>query len=236
MKFFNFVLVLAVVKSFILCSEISEYQNIKELKPLYLLSFFGNQKEMDALFKTKIGQPKTIIEVGSYLGASTHYLANQLADGGALYAVDWWRGLNYAQEKPVPGDHLTGWGHKLPKETNMYEQFLSNMVHLGVDSKVFPIRSKTLDAVAKLHEKGVHQADLIYIDADHSYSVVLEELKAYFHFVEGKKGIICGDDWLWSAPNLGADYILGVQKAVKKFCLDRGLKYFSVNNFWWIEE
>lgn len=233
-NFFKFIFFFQILNSAI--NAFNPEYDIKDIKPFYMLSFFGNEEALNQLLLKKNLSAKTIIEVGSYLGASTYYLANKLDSRGLVYAVDWWRGLNYAQEIPVSGDEFNGWGHHLPLNTGMYEQFLSNMIHLGISSKVVPIRCKTLEAIKMLHNKGVYQADLIYLDADHSYSVVLEELKAYFPFVEGKKGIICGDDWGWSAPFLGQDYELGVERAVKEFSKEKNLKYFSSGCFWWIEE
>lgn len=186
---------------------------------------------------SEIGRPRIVIEVGSYMGSSTAHLASLVhPDGGKVYAVDWWRGLNYLQEKPVPGSHQSGYGHSIPDGRDMYQQFLSNMIHLGFSKTVMPVRAKSQEAAVLLKDSGISSANLIYIDADHSYTSVLQDCRAWYPFVSSRRGILCGDDWGWSMPALGEDYILGVQRAVREFAKEHDLDIFTNGTFWFLKE
>lgn len=158
---------------------------------------------------------KNVVEVGSWLGLSTRHIASLLPDDGRVYAVDSWLGsiehhetLEYAKMLPT-----------------LYEQFLSNMVHAGYTKKIRPIRATSLEAAEKLHQFYDH-FDLIYIDAAHDTESVYKDMEAYFPFVEGNKGILCGDDWWWD----------GVKVAVLRFALRHQLTVYTHDNFWFLKE
>lgn len=213
----------------------SPYSELTEVLPYYMLSLFNNEDALRSLI-AQTQKPQTIIEVGSYLGASTACFASLTGSTGRVYAIDWWQGLNYAQLKQSEGNHQTGWGHKLPENRQMYDQFLSNMIHLGIANIVYPVRGLSTESSVLLSTNGVHSADLVYLDADHSYMSVLADCRVWYPFVSNGRGILCGDDWGWSAPHLGDDYIEGVQRAVTEFAEENKLIIHTNGAFWWLEE
>jgi hypothetical protein len=125
------------------------YCSITEL-PFDNQGWFSNQKQIEACIK-KI-KPKTVIEVGSWLGLSTRFIAERLPQKSKLYAVDTWRGS--------PGEELHMQDPRLP---HLFQLFLSNVRHARLTDVIVPIRMDSLEASEELN---VH-ADMIYIDASH---------------------------------------------------------------------
>jgi len=149
----------------------------------------------------------TIIEIGSWLGTSTRFLAERLGPKGMVYAVDHWKGSS---------EHLNGL--MIEKLPTLYEQFLSNTIHAGLTDKIVPVRMSSLEAAkALIHIKP----NIVYIDAGHETKDVLADLNAWYPYIE-HDGIICGDDWTWAS----------VRKAVELFAEEHNLNIIAQKNFW----
>lgn len=163
--------------------------------------------------------PSVIIEVGSWKGQSTVNMASYCQKDTKIYCVDTWEGsLEFALNKELYGDTWDA--------TNVYEQFISNITHRGFIDKIMPIRSKSSDAI-------VPKAQLIYIDADHTYEGVKADLEKYWERLEDG-GIMFGDDYFLQVSGGRKDgYECGVGKAVDEFAKKMGLEVETkYNNFW----
>lgn len=184
------------------------YASIRDL-PFDGHGWFANQEPLKYLLQMK--SAKTIIEVGSWLGLSTRFLAENQVPEGKVYAVDTWRG---PENEPY---YMYEQAHRLP---HLYQQFLSNVKHAKLTHKIIPVRMSSLEAAEALDV----QADLIYIDASHDTKSVLEDIFAWNnHLIEG--GYLCGDDWLWPT----------VQVAVCQAAAILNKKVGIAGNFWWFE-
>jgi len=157
----------------------------------------------------------TVIEIGSWLGESTRFIANNLSDKkGLVYAVDHWKG-------PLPSMGYEELGayeeqkHRLP---TLYEQFLSNIIHAGLCNTIIPIRMESLEAARQLDVI----ADVIYIDAAHDTESVYSDIMHWLPHVSIDRGVICGDDWSWAS----------VRKAVEKAAVDLHMEIYTEGNFW----
>lgn len=211
---FNLVLLLASVSGFggILEDLPEPYRNIEELLHFDGHGWYDNGRQIEQLISSH--QVKTIIEVGSWLGASTRHMAQLLPAEGKVYAIDHWLG----SEEHQPGQ--LGWYKALPR---LYEQFLSNVIHAGLTDKIVPIRLSSLEASEQL--KGKVVPDLIYIDAAHDTESVYADLVAWYPYVQGH-GILCGDDWTWTS----------IQTAVQRFAQEKGLTINASGLFWRLVE
>ncbi len=190
-----------------LCAGMPEpYKSIKIL-PFDGHGWFGNADQLDMFLKNR--DIRSVIEVGSWLGLSTRYIASSIAKDGVLYAVDTWAG------SPQEAVHLQD--HRLPF---LYQQFLSNVVHAGLTDKIIPIRMNSVEAAKALNIK----ATLIYLDASHDTQSVLTDIAVWFpHLEEG--GVMCGDDWTWET----------VRIAVVQMAKRLGKTVHASGNFWWYE-
>ena len=137
--------------------------------------WFFNQKPLEECL---LSNPKTVIEVGSWLGASTRFIAERLSSGSKLYAVDTWKGSIEHTDDP-----------RLP---HLYSLFLSNVKHAKLTHVIIPVRMESLEAARQLNIK----ADLIYIDGAHDTKSAYEDIISWYdHLNPG--GILCGDDFKW---------------------------------------
>ena len=128
------------------------------------------------------------VEVGSWRGRSTAYLAVEIANSGKnikFDAVDTWRG----SDEPV---HQTD---PAVVTDTLYEEFLTNM--LPVRHIVNPVRATSLDAV-RLYEDG--SLDFVLIDASHYYKDVHADITAWMKKIK-PGGMIAGDDYMWCAAD-----------------------------------
>ena len=126
---------------------------------------------------------KVFVELGSWLGKSTRYIASVLPDMAKLYAVDTWVGtLNEIE-------HMND-----PRQSMLYEIFLSNMIQSKLAHRVVPIRTTTNEAAEKFHQK----IDFIFIDADHEYHAVYTDIMKWYPKLS-ENGVMCGDDWAWDS-------------------------------------
>jgi len=174
------------------------YEGI-EVMPFNGAGFYSNSGAIESLFQ--VVKPKTVVEVGCWLGQSTMHIATLLPKGGKLYAVDHWLGSLEHQ----PGQSF--WNPVLP---TLYQQFLSNVIHAGLTDTIIPVRMSSLEASEFL--KGL-RPDLVYIDGSHDFESVYADLKAWYPFVAGH-GVLCGDDWGY--PD--------ICNAVNKFAEENGLE------------
>lgn len=147
--------------------------------------WFVNEFALDRIFREK--QIKTVIELGSWVGASTRFLALRVGQNGKVYAVDTWKGTpsNAAQIKD-------------PRLPNLFRLFLSNVIHMGLTNTIVPVPMTTDEAAKFLNVK----ADLIYFDADPE-QVEKDILNWFPHLNEG--GIFCGTNWNDPQVQAGAE-------------------------------
>lgn len=122
----------------------------------------------------RLVRPLVYIEVGSYKGASLKRTADLMLDVMEPYpiscfAVDFWQ------------------------EPGLYDQFLTNMAASGLAGYVTPIKAHSADAARALAKVGI-VADLIYLDADHTYLGALSDMHSYYPLLR-EGGVMFGDDY-----------------------------------------
>lgn len=187
------------------------YENVT-LLPLYRHGWNLHDKQVrDALSKRKV---MTVVELGSWTGNWTIFIAQHLPEGGRVFAVDNWRPKT-AIYNPNSSEMAL-----LPI---VFPQFLSNVIHCNMQSKIIPVRMDTVDAAAKFQKLGI-RPDLIYVDAGHDYASVYNDIESWRPLL-AEGGLLCGDDW-----NLG-----DVPFAVKDYAWKHHLKVCHEGEFWWYE-
>lgn len=96
------------------------------------------------------------VEIGSYLGASSSFIARALPKQSSLYCVDTWN-----------NDAMTE-GNR-----NTREEFLYNTSQFK--DKIVPIQSRSTDAAKDFSEP----LDFIFFDGDHSYEGIKDDWDAW---------------------------------------------------------
>jgi predicted O-methyltransferase YrrM len=134
-------------------------------------------------------RPTSIIEVGSWKGASAVFMARIARSLGLdcrILCIDTWLGGSLTYTHLEFQDQLLPVGGRLP----LLEQFLTNVRDFP---EITAMPSTTGDAAAALRRAGV-QADLVYIDAGHEERAVRDDLESYWPLVR-PGGILFGDDY-----------------------------------------
>lgn len=105
-----------------------------------------------------------IVELGSYKGASTAYLAAgaRAGHGPPVYAVDAW----------APGVTGTRWSPIAP-----YAEFEAQLISVGLREHVTPIQGLTAEVAGRYAPAPL--VGLLFVDADHSETGVLADVRAW---------------------------------------------------------
>ena len=138
----------------------------------------------------------------------------------SIYCVDTWLGsapfLTFNKDKGGRGLHLKN-GYP-----NVYYQFLSNVVHKGVQDYIIPLPNTSFVGSEVFKYYNI-KADMIYIDASHEEIPVYDDMSYYLPLVK-EGGIMFGDDYVQEP----------VKRAVDRFVKDNNLKYTVKNQYFWI--
>jgi predicted O-methyltransferase YrrM len=152
----------------------------------------GSYAERGYLFQLASDAPVNaqVIEVGSWMGASTCFIAGGLEGAGAkIFAVDNFQGLSTC------GEDAAWYNRHLKKlgANSTLEIFRENFARLGLASRSEPVVSDSLAAARTLESKR-GTIDLIFIDGDHSYDACKADIQAWAPFVK-PGGVIAFHDF-----------------------------------------
>lgn len=117
-----------------------------------------------------------IVEIGSFLGNSTIFLAAPGRD--SVHAVD-----PHSQESMA----------QVPGEGSSSEQFLANLTRFGVRDRVVYHRFTSVDAAAAWNGTPIR---LLYIDGLHTHDAVHEDFTAWSPYLAAEH-VVLFDDFLW---------------------------------------
>jgi predicted O-methyltransferase YrrM len=135
--------------------------------------------------------PPVIVEVGSWRGLSTFYLASGALDNAEdahVYAIDTWLGT---PDEAVHQQIIAALG-----PDGLYQEFLANMKNLGVDNVITPVRSDSVAAAAAFDQK----VGLLFLDAGHAYSSVFADFFAWAPKVVPGGYVVFDDVPGWPGP------------------------------------
>lgn len=179
-------------------------------------SMFGDPTAFDFIINAV--KPETIIEIGSWKGHSANYMANQCKKLGLktkVICVDTFLGgpEHWLLPDAYPTLHITnGAPQILPR-------FLGNVAAQNNEDMVFPFPISSLAGAEVLRQMNV-TADVIFIDAGHSYADVVADIMAYAPLLS-EGGVMWGDDYQYEplaravhdcAENLGVTTMVIARK------------------------
>ena len=166
-------------------------------------------------------QPRLIVEVGSWLGASAIRMADLLAEQnieGTIVCVDTWLGsaIHWREETYRRQLDLKNGYPRL------YHAFLANVVAAGRQETILPMPQTGENAARMIGSLGL-AAELIYIDGDHEGTAVYADLMNYWPLLS-PGGAMFGDDFVAEWP--------GVVQAVKLFASKLGVQPELMGEKW----
>lgn len=140
--------------------------------------------------------PAHFVEIGSWRGKSTTYLAVAIINSGKqiqLDCVDTWRGS--------PDEQVHQADPAVINDT-LYQEFLDNIS--PVAHIINPIRMSSTQAAQQYQDQSL---DFVLIDAGHSYDDVSADIRAWLPKVK-PGGTLAGDDYAWPGVQQAVDELL----------------------------
>ena len=134
-----------------------------------------------------------IVEIGSFLGRSTHYLATSLMNANKeqvkIYCVDTFEGSS--EHSPL----------KLPKD--FLYMFKENLKFFIGREMVIPCqgRSDDKELINKFEDESI---DYMMVDGAHEHEAVMEDIENWWPKLK-KEGVMFGDDFNLEAVSLAVD-------------------------------
>jgi predicted O-methyltransferase YrrM len=160
----------------------------------------------DLLANAVPADSRLIVEVGSWTGRSTRYLAD-LAPRASIVAIDHWEGSVEHEQDPELAEFLP----------RLFDTFLSESWEYR--NRIIPLRARSVEGLRRVAAAGL-SPDLVFIDADHQYDSVAADLRTSLDLFPG--AAVVGDDWDWSS----------VRSAVETVTRDRNLAVEVTGNAW----
>jgi len=157
---------------------------------------FTSEQELTALGRLALMVPRgmSCLEIGSYLGASSRYLAAGLSRrGGLVYCVDTWN-----NETMPDGVRDT------------YAEFIANLGSLS--RWVVPVRKRS-EAIVPADVPA--QVGLVFIDGDHSYEACRRDFDIVQPFLNDQSVIAFHDSIQWE----GVSKVIGEVLAEGRWAL-----------------
>lgn len=136
--------------------------------------------------KTNFGQPKRILEIGSYEGRSTVWFAeNMLQGGGEICCIDTWEGGEEHKEMDIVA------GVEATFDANMN----ALQANIADRNNVTKQKGTSVQWLAEHIRRG-SKFDFIYVDGSHTAPDVLTDLCLSWQLLD-VGGIMVMDDYLW---------------------------------------
>lgn len=161
-------------------------------RPFDRQSMFAREKARDVLGFVGDRPMKLIVEVGSWLGASTRWFAETFSgpifkgqehEHAAIVCIDTWAGLDEWESGDLVSRRPIAW-----------EQFVVNCWHLR--QWITPIRMPSADGLPAIEERLKRQGrvpDLVFIDGDHRYEPCLNDVMT--SATAWPEALVLGDDY-----------------------------------------
>lgn len=127
-----------------------------------------------AWLRARAREHYNIVEVGAWMGRVTEALAS--STGGRVTVVDAWAGTDDREDEV--GEH------------DPERAFREYLVNIGEFSNVVTYRATSEEAWRRL---GHERFDMAWIDADHRYEAVYEDILMWRSLLR-KGGLLCGHD------------------------------------------
>jgi predicted O-methyltransferase YrrM len=168
-------------------------------------------------FQTALAQTNPlnlIVEVGSWMGGSARTMAGILKGAGRadfeIVCVDTFLG---SVEHWTRESYLMTFTNGQP---DVYNQFLSNVLHMNVADVITPFPCDSVNAALVLKKFGV-VPDMVYIDAGHEYESVSADIKRWTELLRPGGTLLLDDAHHPPIQKAVADLLPGATKEAEKF-------------------
>jgi hypothetical protein len=166
------------------------------------MNIFDTRNEMLKFYCNKLTNPK-ILEIGVFKGEFLHYLEKN-CNWSSIDAVDLFEGITCSGD--ADGNNVA------------YHDVGKGYLELVEKYKENPnIKIHKSNSIHFLQNQEDNTYDIIYIDGDHSYNGVKQDLMNAFKKIKNG-GYIMGHDYEMNMKKAKNYYEFGVKQAVDEFC------------------
>ena len=161
-------------------------------------------------------KPESIVEVGSWLGASAIFMASKTK--APILCVDTFLGSNEVLWREGKVNNL------VDNFNSIYRQFCANITHKELNNQVSPL-PMTSSSAAELLAKLDVTIDMVYLDAGHREREVYADLQDWWPLTNK---VLVGDDY--------NSYWPGVIAAADKFASENNINLQVMDNKFILEK
>lgn len=141
-------------------------------------------------------QPHTVIEIGSFEGASACWILHHLltCPASRIYCIDTFLGSP---------------DHTLAQREGLSHRFLANIETTGRSDQTVICHGDSREMLIGLAQRGV-TADFVYVDGSHVAIDVLTDAVLGWHLLK-RGGVMILDDYMWSGglgPKIAIDALM----------------------------
>tara|TARA_R100000995_G_scaffold12366_1_gene4998 strand:- start:460 stop:1083 length:624 start_codon:yes stop_codon:yes gene_type:complete len=160
-----------------------------------------NYSESYDVIVDNVSEDGVIVEIGSFLGRSTHYLATSLMNANKeqvkIYSIDTFKGSS---------EHST---LKLPED--FYHIYRENLKFFIGREMVIPVQGRSDDPaiLAKFEDESI---DYMMVDGAHEYEPVLSDIQKWWPKMK-HDGVMLGDDFTLESVSEAVKKSLPIVKA-----------------------
>lgn len=169
-----------------------------------LIDFCNSAKEI-------LGDNITIVEIGSYCGSGTMIFHEVFKNSKILCVDGWEKYYESCSTYDIDKQEL-----ELKEAEAIFDERTSGISNI-VKNKIL-----SLDFVQTIENDSI---DLVYIDGNHDYAFVRDDINHWFPKVKSG-GIIGGHDWNWPS----------VQKAISEIFSKEPYKNFDDGSWFFVKE
>lgn len=155
---------------------------------------WSNYTNLYKLFVQILQNGSTFVEVGTWKGRSISFFAVEAINSNKninCFCVDTWQGSKEHANDPYVINNT------------LYEKFLENTK--PVSHYIKPIKKTSVDAASDFEDGSI---DVVFIDANHEYDAVKEDIRAWLPKIKNG-GIMAGHDYDWSGVNAAVHEMFG---------------------------
>lgn len=146
-------------------------------------------------------QPQVAIAVGNSIGGSIYPLGRHLPENGKFYVINEW------------------------EEDQIFDQFLSNVIHEHLVSAITPVNSSFKDVKTETEQLKISPS-FVYLDSSVGKEKLYEQLCKWYEVLI-HHGMLCFDDFSWAKdPSL--------EKVVNRFSKKHHVKILFPNYKLWV--
>jgi len=162
---------------------------------------YGGMTRKELSFLYDICSNKTVLELGSMAGRSSYVIASTAKK---LWCVDVWSDTLDHLVDPIQISH-----YKVYQPKNIFDTFIKNCGVFIDSGKLEMCRGKTVEVANSFPDNFF---DIIFIDADHSYSGVSNDYASYEYKLKSKGNFVFHD------------YEHEVLTGISKFCNEKAYR------------